>query len=153
MPSSYADHHISTLVLCHFHNRTERQGCMLTEQAVHAAEFWLVGGNRRITCTNVLYVGSSVDPNKAWQATWRTAEHWPGCVWPFQSQQIVPEEGMLTVSIWLNLSSVCPTEQCILSTVVVHRVMWTTTVYTVFTLKDRFTNFQFLSYNNSQLPK
>lgn len=36
-------HHISTLVIRHYHNRVQHQGCLFTEGAVRTAGFWLVG--------------------------------------------------------------------------------------------------------------
>lgn len=55
-------HHVYTLVLHHFHNRIEHQSYLQSLRAeCAAAGFWLVDGNRTITCTNLVDVGSSVD--------------------------------------------------------------------------------------------
>ena len=42
-------HHISTLVIRHYHDQVKHQGRLFTEGAVRTAGFWLVGGKRCIS--------------------------------------------------------------------------------------------------------
>lgn len=42
-------HHISTLLIRHYHNRVQHQGRLFTEGAVRTAGFWLIGGK---TCVS-----------------------------------------------------------------------------------------------------
>ncbi|KAK7938661.1 hypothetical protein WMY93_001987 [Mugilogobius chulae] len=42
-------HHVSTLLIRHYHEQVEHQGRTFTEGAIRAAGIWLIGGKRRIS--------------------------------------------------------------------------------------------------------
>ncbi|XP_061891197.1 uncharacterized protein LOC133641474 isoform X1 [Entelurus aequoreus] len=46
-------HHISTLLVRHYHQKIQHQGRLFTEGALRAAGFWIVGGKRRVS--SVIY--------------------------------------------------------------------------------------------------
>nr|XP_023661387.1 uncharacterized protein LOC111840623 [Paramormyrops kingsleyae] len=43
------DHHIATLIVRHYHNRVAHQGRHITEGAIRAEGFWILGGKRLIS--------------------------------------------------------------------------------------------------------
>ncbi|XP_025767154.1 uncharacterized protein LOC112848179 [Oreochromis niloticus] len=42
-------HHVSTLLIKHYHEQVEHQGCTITEGAIRAAGIWIVGGKRCVS--------------------------------------------------------------------------------------------------------
>lgn len=42
-------HHIAILLVRHFHEQTQHQGCHFTEGAIRSAGFWIVGGKRCVS--------------------------------------------------------------------------------------------------------
>lgn len=49
-------HHITTLIVRHYHEDIYHQGCHLTEGAVRSAGVWIVGGKRLVSSVLHSYV-------------------------------------------------------------------------------------------------
>lgn len=89
-------HHISTLVIRHYHSRVQHQGRLFTEGAVRTAGFWLVGGKTCQQCSLQMHRMQEAPWEKPTTGDGRptrgTIKHissitirWPGCVWSFYS--------------------------------------------------------------------
>lgn len=102
-------HHIATLLVRYYHQKTQHQGRLFTEGALRAAGFWIIGGKRRVS--SVIYGCVTCrklrgTPHKRWlifqQIAFRLNLRSQTLAWMFLAHGLCPRAGLGVASLRAN---------------------------------------------------